>query len=114
MLRTNLVHFLAVTLIVIAANTLVATAGDSTNVDWLRGSGNDLELCLQAEVLDADGQPATGLALSASMAAKVAMPLVKPEIDGHRFKIWTKVNQPYPYTAVLQAASAKSGHIACR
>lgn len=111
MLRTIPSRLFALALALVA-NTSLSFAADSISVDWLRGSGNDLELCIQGEVLDAEGKPATDFELNARIAAEIAMPPVKPAIDGHRFKIWLKVNQPHSYTVVLQATSAKNGHIA--
>ena len=102
-----------ITALVFAANASAAFAADQPPEDWLRGSDKDLQLCLHGEVFDSDGQPAVDLRLTGKMNASVAGELLKPSIDGHRFKLWIPVNQPYWYSLCLRATSANGDRAAC-
>lgn len=62
-MRPNLVYYV-LALFVLWSQT-VAQA-DSTN-DWLRGVGDQLEMRLRGEVLDAAGRPASGVVVAGSI-----------------------------------------------
>lgn len=110
-LRQNAV---VLTAIFAAFHLTIVAAAELAKVDWLRGSGKDLELCLKGEVFAADGEPAADFQLSGKMDARTAMPPLEPVIDGNQFKIWVKVNQPAEYKIAIQVKSAKSDQAAFR
>ncbi len=89
-----------------------ASAGDQLSNDWLRGSGENLELCLHGEVFESDGRPATDLQLTGNVNATLSDQPLKPSIDGHRFRLWIPVNQPHWYSIWLRASSANSDRVA--
>src|SRR4051812_6532203 len=98
--------------ILLVGNGLNAIATEPSNTHWLRGTGKDLELCVKGEVFDDNGQPASDLELAARMKASVTDRRLTPSIEGHRFKIWIPVNQPYWYSVSISASSRKNDHIA--
>ncbi len=106
-------HFRAVVMITLLGANAVGTATAAPqSVEWLRGSGKDLELCLQGEVFESDGRPATGVQVTGRMNASVAGQQLAPSVDGHRFKIWIPVNNPAWYSMWLKAASGSNDHVA--
>ena len=98
-------------LLLIASGTR-APAADTSSTDWLRGSGKNLELCLQGEVLDSDGKSATDFQLTCTMDCNITKQPVKPTLDGHRFKIWIPVNQPDWYSVSIDATKARNARVA--
>jgi hypothetical protein len=105
------IRALAITFLLLES-AVGARAGDPPAVEWLRGSGKDLQICLRGEVFDADGQPATGVKLTGSMNGTVSNIPLTPSVDGRQFKIWIPVNQPNWYSMWLKATSAKNDHVA--
>jgi hypothetical protein len=106
-------HFRALVIIFLfSANAVSAGAADPPAAEWLRGSGKDLQICLKGEVVDADGQPATGVKLAGSMNSTASKVQLAPSVDGHRFKIWIPANKPHWYSMWLKAASANNDHVA--
>src|SRR4051812_25803673 len=81
-------------------------------VEWLRGSGKDLQICLKGEVFESDGRPATAVQVSGRMNASVASQELAPPVDSYRFKIWIPANQLDWYSMWLKAASASNDHVA--
>src|SRR3954471_2879174 len=96
------------------ANAAGKQAGDPPAVEWLRGSGKDLQICLKGEVFDSDGQPATSVKLAGSMNSTASRVPLTPSVDGHRFKIWVSVNEPIWYSMGLKATSPNTAHLALK
>src|SRR5688572_21392875 len=105
-------YAVAVASVVICLNSSPASIAEQPSDEWLRGSREHLQLCLHGEVMDADGQPATGLQIAAYMNATIRDHQLKPSINGHRFEIWIPVNQPHWYSVWLRASSADSNRVA--
>jgi hypothetical protein len=101
-----------VILSLLAGNAVGEQPASRPAVEWLRGSGRDLQICLQGEVLDSDGSPATAVQISGRMNASVSTQQLTPSIDGHRFKIWIPVNQPQWFSMWLKGTSANNDHVA--
>jgi hypothetical protein len=89
----------------------VALAADEPN-NWLRGFGEDLQLCLRGEVIDSNGEPAKNVQIAGRMNASVRDEPLKPSLEGHRFEIWMPVNQSNWYSLWLKASSADSDRVA--
>jgi len=106
------IHLIAVATLVLAARVPAVLAVEHQSVDWLRGSGKDLELRLRGEVFDADGKPATNIQVAGSMNATIRDQPLEPAIDGHRFELWIPVNQPHWYSIWLRVTSADSDRVA--
>src|SRR5215212_11544943 len=96
----------------LAANPIAGQAAGQPSPEWLRGSGNDLQIRLNGEILEADGQPATNIQLTCQLNATVSKQQLKPAVQGHRFEAWIPVNQPNWHSIWLQAASANNNHVA--
>lgn len=107
MLRATLI---AAAYLFISASAAAAT--EESIQSWLRGSDNELELCLHGEVLDEDGRPATGLQVVGKLNATLADHPLTPTIDGNRFKIWIPVNRVDWFSLWLRASSADSNRVA--
>src|SRR5687767_8953534 len=93
-------------------NTFSFSNAEKTPDEWLRGSGEDLQLCLHGEVVDSDGQPASGLQLVTNLNATIADRPVQASVEGHRFRLWIPVNQPHWYSLWLRASSSDNGQVA--
>jgi hypothetical protein len=83
-----------------------ATSAERPAADWLRGSGENLEICLRGEILDADGKPVAGAQLTGKMSGSESGHPLKPMVQGHQFEVWIPVNKPDWYALWLRAASA--------
>jgi hypothetical protein len=79
---------------------------ETKSPDWLRGTGDDLEIRLSGEVLNPDGKPATDAVVSGSMNCDNIYQPLKPTTNAHRFEIWVPVNKRDPYSMWLRAESA--------
>jgi hypothetical protein len=98
----------------LATNAVGEKIANQPVVEWLRGSGKDLQICLKGEVFESDGQPAANVQVTGGIKASVASHQLAPSMDGHRFKIWVPVNQPDWYSLWLKAGSASNDHVACK
>lgn len=107
--NTRAVVFIGLLLRASAIDALVADEG---TVHWLRGSGEDLQIRLQGEVFESDGQPASNMQVTGRMNVEILNRSLKPKIDGHRFEIWIPVNQMQWNSMWLKAASAKGDRFA--
>jgi hypothetical protein len=74
-------------------------------VEWLRGSGKDLEIRLAGEVLDADGRPAREVTLTAGLNHQVSPVQLEPKVEGNRFEVWVPANRTQWYSMWLAAQS---------
>jgi hypothetical protein len=110
-LRTSIGVVVAVG-ILLAANPCGSLGADQTRIEWLRGTGKDLQMRLQGEVFERDGQPATDIRVSGRLNAANSNPELEAKVDGHRFEIWIPVNQVPLYWMWLKAASADGKRIA--
>jgi hypothetical protein len=100
---------LAVAFILFALNSHAALSAEPPSAEWLRGSGQDLQLCLRGEVVDSDGRPAAGLQVACKEAWRSTQPL-QASIDGNRFQVWIPVADPHPVW--LRASSTDSDQVA--
>lgn len=89
-------------------------AADVPTSEWLRGTGEDLELCLQGQVVAADGTPAGGFSLSGQLNAKFVELPFEPVIDGSDFKVWIPVNRGRLFSLTINATSADQQRLAHR
>lgn len=85
---------------------------EETSGDWLRGTGKDLQIRVQGEVLEPNGQAANDIKLTGSLYAAGSSSPIEPKINGHRFEFWIPVNQSKWNSIRLKAASAKGDRVA--
>lgn len=100
--RTAVVAFLA-----IVGNVSIALCAEPAASDWLRGTNEDLEICLKGEVTDADGGPVE-FRLRAGFNGDCPSQTTAPEVEGQQFKQWLKVNR-FPWEAVWLHAESIDG-----
>lgn len=112
MLLSERTRAILVATLIFAAVAAAPASDDRPTADWLRGSGKDLQLCLQGEVLDSDGQPATDFQLACEMKTMISNQAIHPSIDGNRFKLWIPLNQSRWSSILLKATSKASDHLA--
>ncbi len=80
-----------------------AVAQADSPKDWLRGVGDQLEIRLHGEVLDAEGSPAIGVKVVGKLQAPDGFHALDTKVDGHRFKAWVPVNQRTIYWISFKA-----------
>ena len=90
----------------------ICSRANGEDADWLRGSGANLELRLQGEVVDSDGTPASNIQISGGMNRAGSPAALEPKINGNRFEIWIPVNRSRAYSFWLRAASANNERVA--
>ncbi|MEX2168729.1 MAG: thioredoxin family protein [Pirellulales bacterium] len=112
MLLREYVQALGVATLLIAINPTGALSAEQAANDWLRGSGQDLQICLRGEVFESDGQSASDFQITCGMNSSGQAPQLKPTIDGHNFEVWIPVNDATWSSLWLKAASARSNHVA--
>src|SRR5690349_11132004 len=83
----------------------VVASGAEQMPPWLRGSGKNLEMRLQGDVLGLDGKPASEVEFTASFFGNAGdTPIESSLKDGH-FTVWVPVNQVEWYSMCLGAMS---------
>jgi hypothetical protein len=105
-------YSIAVVCVLIWLNTSSVSNAERPSDEWLRGSGEDLQLCLHGKVVDSDGQPATGVQVIANMNSTIADRPLPASVEGHRFRLWIPVNQPHWYSVWLRASSTSDDRVA--
>lgn len=80
--------------------------------EWLRSTGDDLELCLSGEVFEPGGKPAFGFKIEVQLNSQLKPLTIEPVIDGSRFHAWLPVNRAKPYSLAIRAASEDESQIA--
>lgn len=85
---------------------------DKNAIEWIRGKGKDLEMCLKGEVFDKDGKPANGINVTGQLNSSMGKPQLKSVIDGHRFEIWIPANESPWYSMQLTARSTQDDAVA--
>ena len=91
-------------LFVLALSWLQVVLQADTPNDWLRGVGNQLEMRLRGEVLDAAGGPANGIVVSGSIYSPEGFHAIDTKVDGNRFEVWFPLNQRILYSALFKAS----------
>lgn len=89
-----------------------STAGDKNEIEWLRGTGKELEICLKGEVLETNGQPAKEIKITCQQTLFIGSRQLQSVIHGHRFEIWIPVNDSRWSSLTLSASSAKNDFVA--
>lgn len=89
-----------------------SSAEDRADEKWLRSSGEDLQIVLRGEVLEADGRPATDLTMMGSLNGIRAKQPLEPQVDGNHFELSLPVNRVAMYALWLRAASASGDRVA--
>lgn len=98
--------------IFLASNPSSSSGEDPTKVEWLRGSGKDLQMRLTGEVFELDGRAATGILVTGRINTATSNRQLEPQVDGHRFEIWIPLNQTRWYSLWLKATSAEGDRVA--
>ncbi len=93
----------AIALLVLNASQ--TRAAEQETPHWLRGSGENLEICLKGQVFQSDGTPADEIRITGAMNSLASNRKLEPKIEGHRFEVWIPVNQEQWYSMWLKAAS---------
>ncbi len=76
---------------------------------WLRGLGEDLEICLRGEVLESDGSPAEGLAVVGALQSRGISTPIGVLCESNRFEACLPVNITSWYSMRLRVASNSGG-----
>ena len=106
------IQVLGVATLLSAINPTGALSAEQAANDWLRGSGQDLQICLRGEVFESDGQPASDVQVTCGMNELGSTRQLQPMVDGHRFEVWLPVNDARSYSVLLKAASTRNNHVA--
>ena len=106
------VRLTSATLLLVVAVAPRPLAAESRSPEWLRGSGDDLELRLRGEVLDADGRPATNVQVDGDLLTTSVPSPLHTSIGGHRFELWIPVNQSQSFGVRLRASSTIGDEVA--
>lgn len=106
------IQALGVATLLIAINPIGALSAEQAANDWLRGSGQDLQICLRGEVFESDGQSASDVQITCGMNESGSTRQLQPMVDGHRFEVWLPVNDARWYSVSLKAASPRNNHVA--
>lgn len=114
MARLSLQRFMHCLLAAALASHSSAMAVERPVEQWLRGTGEDLELCLHGQVVEADGTPASGFSLSGQLNTRIVDLPFEPVIDGSHFKVWIPVNRSRLYSLAINAKSADRKRVAHR
>ncbi|MGB7344702.1 MAG: carboxypeptidase-like regulatory domain-containing protein [Pirellulaceae bacterium] len=72
---------------------------------WLRGTAENLEMRIQGEIIDADGQPANEPIVTAVLRDNNSTRPIEVRLVGHRFEIWLPVHQVDWHSILLSATS---------
>ncbi len=73
-------------------NVKFAFASPAEPSDWLRNSGDQLEMRFHGEVLESSGQPAVDFTVNAFFRTKWKVEQVEPKIERNRFEVWVPLN----------------------
>ena len=76
-----------------------------TNLEWLRGDGEDLEMRVSGVVVMPDGEPAKSATVSASLGLRHSDKKIPVEMNGNRFEAWVPMMSSKWYTLHLSAKS---------
>ncbi len=81
----------------VAITTPIAVAAelrsDEDAEQWIRGTGETMEMRIQGEILLSSGEPAKQPTLSASVSTNNAWEPIPVTLDGNRFEIWVPVHR---------------------
>ncbi len=99
-MRPNFVRIMFVLFLLWSQAVLQA---DTPN-DWLRGVGNQLEMRLRGEVLDAAGHPAIGVVVSGSFFSSEDVHAIETKVGGNRFEAWVPLNQRILFSILFKAS----------
>ena len=108
----NYVHLFLAASLILAIGSIESSAADKNAIEWLRGKGKDLEMCLKGEVFEATGQPAKEFEIAGHLNSGFGTQQLTAVIDGHRFEIWIPVNKSNWYAMQLSARSTQNDTVA--
>lgn len=80
--------------------------GESQQVDWLRGSGETLELRIAGEIVDARGKPVSDAKLSVQYVETASSKDLQVVRDGNRVEAWVPLGKPGWFSIKFEASSA--------
>lgn len=110
MLPHRLIRVSAVAVALLLA-TLSSLRAEPPSSDWIRGTGEHLQIRLRGEVVHADGQPAQDIVVGGAINAIGASHPLQPVIEGNRFELWLPVNQQQWHSMWLRAASTDGSFV---
>lgn len=88
------------------ANVLGQDASTPKAVDWLRGTGEALEIRLRGDILESDGKPAIGAKLKTSIFGGQAKSTdLSNSVVGNQFEIWIPVGKLGWFSVYLDCQS---------
>ena len=97
----------------ILTTCIAESAGaDKNAIEWLRGTGNDLELRLSGDVFENDGSPADQVSMVGKLLSHTGNRELKPDVQGNHFEIWLPVNQKDWYYMQLSVSTARNDSVA--
>lgn len=97
-------HRFVVLVVMLLVSEVTDVRAERPTEEWLRGSGEKLQVRLQGEVLLPDGQSASEFKLRGGLNTSGAMLPLEPTIDNHRFEVWFPVNRTRWYSMWLSVS----------
>lgn len=82
----------------------VVTASQ-TSKDWIRGELHNMEMRIQCEILDVDGQPAQDPSISVAIRDNNSSQAMDVKLDGHRCDVWLPAHRADWHSLQIQAES---------
>lgn len=83
-------------------------------VDWLRGTGESLEIRIRGEIVDAEGKAAEGATLVARCIKEGRSTDLLPNRIGQKFEVWVPVGKPEWFQLSFDGGSADGKKIISR
>jgi Thioredoxin-like len=99
-------------ILLVAASPSVALCAETPTGDWLRGSGENLQIRLHGEVLDSNGRPATDQRITCGIHGVNSESTREPTVHGNQFDIWLPVNSANPFSLWFIARSSHNHQVA--
>lgn len=81
---------------------------------WLKGSGADMRIRIEGEVLSEDGQPLADFEFSAVQELAHENNPLNADLKGHRFSFWVPLGKQQWFNVELKATTKDSGRVAMR
>lgn len=104
---------IAIMLLFAYAKVTAQDPSAATKPDWLRGTGESLEIRIMGEIIDQDGKPAEGAKLKSSIYNGQAQSTeVANSLAGDQFEIWVPVGKLGWFSVFLDCQSSDGKQIA--
>ena len=98
--------------LILTTCTAESAGADKNAIEWLRGTGKDLEMRLSGDVFDHDGSPADQVSVVGKILSHTGNREFKPDVQGNHFEIWLPVNQKAWYLMQLSVSTERNDSVA--